>query len=274
VKGDLLAEATRALRDSSDGAFEGARATEERILAALPRRRRLRLVKPWGLSLAAVLIGSSVWAMSGTPVRMWIQSLAQVGPPPPAGHTGPVAERRRARASTPPEAAPPPVQPPEAPLPATPDAPPRAPTIARPVVRSTSPPDGPAPLAPEAVTPEPEPAPALAAAPAPAAMPAPAPPAPAKAEPAAEAALDVYETAHDLHFKQRDYARALRAWDRYLELAPRGSLALEARFHRGVCLARLGRMAEARQALEPFARGDYGTYRQAQAQKLLDASQP
>jgi TolA-binding protein len=87
--------------------------------------------------------------------------------------------------------------------------------------------------------------------------------------PAADPALDVYERAHDLHFKRRDYAGALTAWEQYLALAPSGSLALEARFHRGVCLVRVGRSEDARRALEPFARGDYGTYRRAQAQKLL-----
>lgn len=102
--------------------------------------------------------------------------------------------------------------------------------------------------------------------------PAPASPEPAPAVPSAagSGALDVYEQAHRLHFLQHDYARALATWDRYLELAPSGSLALEARFHRAVCLVRLGRQQEARRALEPFARGAYGTYRQAQAQKLLD----
>ena len=57
---------------------------------------------------------------------------------------------------------------------------------------------------------------------------------------------DLYERAHDLHFKRRDYTSALAAWDQYLTLAPSGSLALEARFHRGVCLVRLGRNDEAR----------------------------
>jgi hypothetical protein len=39
----------------------------------------------------------------------------------------------------------------------------------------------------------------------------------------------------------------------------------------GVLLARLGRKPEAVQALEPFARGDYGPYRQVEASALVKA---
>lgn len=80
---------------------------------------------------------------------------------------------------------------------------------------------------------------------------------------------DLYRLAHEAHFASHDYARALGAWEAYLRAAPGGRLATEARYNRAICLLRLGRDAEARQALEPFAAGKLG-YRQTEAQRLLD----
>ncbi|WP_156338817.1 tetratricopeptide repeat protein [Chondromyces crocatus] len=70
---------------------------------------------------------------------------------------------------------------------------------------------------------------------------------------------------------ERNPAAALGAWDAYLREDPRGRFATEARYNRALCLVRLGRAGEARSALESFARGAFGGYRQADAQKLLDA---
>jgi len=244
MKDDLLSQATRALRESVDGSVSDARAAEERLVALLPRARRLRLVRPWGFSLAALLIGSSVWATSG-------------------GHLRPLLARLTASTPTISEPAPPKTKPR-----------PRS-RIATPKVLSAAPAEPaaetlpPAAEAPPATLPEPTPRSAREPTPAPESLdPAENPPALPTA--GGSSALDVYEEAHRLHFLQHDFARALAAWDRYLALAPSGSLALEARFHRAVCLARLGNKPEARRALEPFARGVYGTYRQTQAQKLLD----
>ncbi len=80
---------------------------------------------------------------------------------------------------------------------------------------------------------------------------------------------DLYRLAHEAHFASHDYARALAGWDAYLKAAPNGRLATEARYNRAICLLRLGRDAEARQALEPFASGKMG-YRQNEARELLD----
>jgi hypothetical protein len=80
---------------------------------------------------------------------------------------------------------------------------------------------------------------------------------------------DLYRLAHEAHFVSHDYARALDAWDAYLREAPRGRFATEARYNRAICLLRLGRDAEARQALEPFASGKMG-YRQSEASQLLE----
>jgi hypothetical protein len=84
----------------------------------------------------------------------------------------------------------------------------------------------------------------------------------------------LYREAHALHFVAHDPARALVAWDRYLSAASASSqtgLVLEARYNRAICLVRLGRREEAREALAPFAAGAYGAYRREEARALLDA---
>jgi hypothetical protein len=84
--------------------------------------------------------------------------------------------------------------------------------------------------------------------------------------------LQLYRRAHELHFRRQDFAAALAAWDAYLAGSATGPLALEARYNRAICLTRLGQSAAARTALLPFARGDYGGYRQAEANALLNGS--
>ena len=80
-----------------------------------------------------------------------------------------------------------------------------------------------------------------------------------------------YLEAHQAHFGAHDYARALTLWERYLQEFPRGRFAAEAQYNRALCLVRLGRTAEAKQALEPFASGRFGGYRQSEAQALVKA---
>lgn len=80
-----------------------------------------------------------------------------------------------------------------------------------------------------------------------------------------------YREAHALHFDARDPAGALTAWERYLDAYPSGRFALEARYNRALCLVRLGRDGEARDALVPFAAGEHGTYRQREAAELVEA---
>ena len=81
----------------------------------------------------------------------------------------------------------------------------------------------------------------------------------------------LYAEAHRAHFVDGDPSSALRAWDAYLAAAPEGLFAPEARYNRALTLVRLGRLDEARRALEPFARGVYGGYRTREATALLDA---
>ena len=84
----------------------------------------------------------------------------------------------------------------------------------------------------------------------------------------------LYRAAHRAQFAGGDQAHALALWDRYLSAAPNGSLSPEARYNRAITLIRLGRTVEAAQALEPFARGDYGSYRKPEAQALLRTFRP
>jgi TolA-binding protein len=80
-----------------------------------------------------------------------------------------------------------------------------------------------------------------------------------------------YARAHRLHFHAADPAAALSAWDDYLSAYPNGRFAPEAHYNRAIALLRLQRFSEARQALEPFARGDYGAYHVDQARALLQS---
>lgn len=128
-------------------------------------------------------------------------------------------------------------------------------------------PQRPAPA--ERVAPEPEPA----IAPAPAAPPPTTPPA-ASIQRDVDPTHHLYLVAHRAHFTDHDYSRALGAWESYLRKAPRGRFAIEAEYNRALCLARLGRGSEARRALEPFAEGQRGGYRQSDARTLYDALSP
>ncbi|HEY6555818.1 MAG TPA: hypothetical protein VI072_01040 [Polyangiaceae bacterium] len=87
----------------------------------------------------------------------------------------------------------------------------------------------------------------------------------------ADPELDLYRSAHALHFSGADPRAALAAWDAYLARAPRGRFALEARYNRAICLARLGQTSAAESALEPFASGEHGEYRKESARALRDA---
>jgi hypothetical protein len=68
-----------------------------------------------------------------------------------------------------------------------------------------------------------------------------------------------------------DPAAALSAWDDYLSAYPAGRFAPDAHYNRAIVLLKLQRFSEARQALEPFARGDYGAYHVDEARALLQS---
>jgi hypothetical protein len=232
---DLLGRATSALRDTTV-------ATPDQLDAALARLERARRPRAssrrrWytgAWTVASCFVGVGAWANATGRVNWFEFSPSAEAPAPSAAET---------------------------------PAPP---------ARS------PAPVLPAPVLPAPEPAPEITPE-----LPA-APPrrAPARREPSApevvpppiavpatpDPADTLYRAAHTAHFANADYAAALDAWDRYLDLAgPGHRFWLEARFNRAITLYRLGRFAAAREALIPFAGGEYGGYRRADAQRLLDA---
>ena len=84
----------------------------------------------------------------------------------------------------------------------------------------------------------------------------------------------LYRAAHHEQFAGGTPAQALLLWDRYLAVAPNGSMSPEARYNRAIALARLGRKGEAATALEPFARGEYGGYRRTEAESLIEVLRP
>jgi hypothetical protein len=255
-----LLDAIRALREEGDLPSERADETRARIVATLQKGKRRRArVALLVLPIAAVLAAASASAaVRGRLPAVW-QSITAIF------RTGGDAAEKRLPAKAPPRES------------APADETPTTPTGAQQV-----------PEVPVASRAEPEPVRSAPAAPAHArARPALAAPPPASASPelreppVAEAAqspapsagpdsLALYRAAHRLHFAARDPAAALVAWDAYLGADPRGAFALEARYNRALCLVRLGRPAEARQALAPFAEGRFGGYRQSEARALLD----
>jgi hypothetical protein len=82
----------------------------------------------------------------------------------------------------------------------------------------------------------------------------------------------LYRKAHELHFHGGDPAATVAAWDAYLATEPDGRFSVDARYNRAIILVRLGRYAEARVALEPFARGEVEPegYRQREAEQLVE----
>lgn len=256
---DLLARAARALREeTADSPAEPDR-TRARILARLDeerarRRRRLAIVLP----LAATFLAGTVFGASGGRGAAFVERVSEAlgisadeEETPSTAPTDPA----RSRAQTPRMPAPAPTEPGSS-MPAAPAAPeisaaatsaPAAPIVAARTPHPVPPMPAPTTGAVSTTVPEPQ---ALE------------PPSPDDA---------LYREAHHVHFALRDSARALGAWDRYLAAAPAGRFALEARYNRAICLVRLGRTAEARAALEPFASGSAGGYRRAEAAELLQA---
>jgi hypothetical protein len=225
-----LQAAIEAVRAETAEAPDGASATRRRVLASIERspRRRLHGVVA---AVIASMFGASAYAFHARAPRL---TPAEVVPPAPIASTiaatEPVVVANRTWTRTTPA------------LPAVaPDVPAEEPAevgVATPVVAS------------------PSAAPAVAVVAPPAPVTVPAMPEVESAAPIAAAdaqrdpILALYATAHQLHFRARDMAAALDAWNRYLAAAPDGSLAPEARFNRVVALVRLERWREASHALD------------------------
>lgn len=95
--------------------------------------------------------------------------------------------------------------------------------------------------------------------------------APSRSEASTDRETAAFAAAHDAHFRGGQPTRALAAWNTYLEAFPHGRYELEARYNRALSLARLGRFAQARTALEAFADGRHGGYRASEASALIEA---
>jgi hypothetical protein len=232
---DLLKAATRALHDEvaedvGDGSFTRARVMASLHQGKVKRRTRLAFILP----IAACLAAGTAWGAATGRLPAVFRAMGQL-----VGYSSKPSEPKTEERSAPPSQK----------LATAPDA--QLPPPARDV--------SPEPVA--VAKPEP-----LKLQPAPSAKPAAAPSASAAFQ---DADGDLYRLAHEAHFTSHDYARALAGWNAYLQAATGGRLATEARYNRAICLLRLGRDAEARQALEPFASGKMG-YRQNEARELLD----
>lgn len=274
---DLLQRAARALRQEADGpsaAPLNKRAILEQIEA--DRRNHARRMAIVGPLAALLLTSTAIAAATGTLPVAWLKVKALVMPTAepavePAAELpdSPPRHRPQVRAATQP-GQPENLAPPE--NLAQPDglaAPEQAPPQPAQSEQLAQRPD-PAAARPKAV---PKAGRSLEKAPAvdpvPAASAVPAPPEPQTPPP--PDGLDLFRRAQQLQFKEYRWQAALNAWDAYLAGQEHGALAPEARWNRAVCLLRLHRTAEARRALQPFAQGAEGGYRQAEAQALLRA---
>jgi TolA-binding protein len=231
---DLLQAAKRALREESAEDTNDGRFTRARVMASLhqgkvKRRTRLAFILP----LAACLAAGTAWGAATGRLPAMFHAVGQL-----VGYRNPSHEAS---------------EPPAKPRASTGNSKAAAPAVVAPVTPT------PAPLI------EPPPVPAKIAA-TPSAKPTPSLGASAAFQ---DTDGDLYRLAHEAHFTSHDYARALTGWNAYLHAAPNGRLATEARYNRAICLLRLGRDAEARQALEPFASGKMG-YRKNEARDLLE----
>jgi hypothetical protein len=235
-----LDEATRALREESDGSSLGAPHTRARIMRSLhegKHERRLRW--GFGIPLAVVFAGSTAFAGArgdlGETVESAFTSVRSLFTPaesaPPSATPGPRGQGPSAAVPAPTEPAP------EA-------APPNAPTEPTPPESDLTPN---APHAPSAA------------------------PAPSLEDPATTAALRMYRAAHEAQFQNADCAAALASYDAYLKAAPKDRLVPEARYNRALCLVTLGQKDAARKALTPFAEGTYGGFRKRESKALLEA---
>jgi hypothetical protein len=232
---DRLLEAARALCESSEVDGPGAAYTRARVMASLHQERRRRMTRrALLLPLAAILVGSTAWAGASGRLSEMVRVVARA-----AGLGAAPAE-----------------------LPVEPRP------VARLAPKQATPPAAPSGAAEPELAPAPEPealvvkraAPSISVAPS---------SAPAPTVNSEEQVL--YRAAHRAHFEAHDWAGALGAWDAYAAAAPQGRFVPEALYNRALCLVRLGRTSEARTALEPFAAGKFGAYRQREARALLEA---
>jgi len=238
---DPLFAATRALRELSEVDTDTEHFTRAKILRDVRQRQRKRVRRGLlAIPLAALAMGSVAMAATGgylpAPVQQWVTRVTGIEPKSLRAKPG---SDRFERLSLP--------------------------SVAAVTDRTSSMPT--APLAPSALAPETAAAVLSNSAAAFASS--------AKAsDPVGDSSMteeefERYRLAHEAHFVKKDPAAALLAWNEYLAHAPKGRLALEARYNQALCLLKLGRTQEARHALVPFVAGSYGSYRRQEARALI-----
>lgn len=270
---DLLRQATAALREQGDALDSGAR-TRARVLLSLHERKRRRRTR-WALGAPLLILfaGSTAWASASGKLPQVVQVLTAPftftsGAPPPEAAAQKPASRKTSGAPTPAAAPVAPPLPEAPPLPAEPlDDAPAAPIA--PAPKSLPPALAAAPVTARGADRGGQRAPGAASS---AARRAANPPEAIERASEPPDALSLYRSAHRAHFVERDPAAALAGYEAYLAAAPNGRFALEARYNRALCLVRVGRHAEARAALAPFAQGRFDGYRQDEARRLIDAT--
>lgn len=250
---DLLASAFKSVRETYEGHHDEADLTLQRALfKTRGEARKRKIIRFSILPIAAALAVSSAWAGATGHLGKTMQDLLR--------REEPVEPHAAAVAVPAPVASEPAVAP-------LVTAEPVAPVVPEPVVAASPPPPSlPPPVRPAIASPPP-----VVLAPPPPPPVEPVVPSPAASAPDPAAAL--FAEAHRLHFREKDPARALAAWDAYLKAAPDGPLSPEAHYNRALTLVRLGRKSDAMSELAGFANGSYRGYRQAEARKLLDALQ-
>lgn len=249
---DLLARATRALREETAGDDASARFTRSRVMASVHEERVRRRTR-WAflIPIAATFIAASAYgAATGKTREVLLVVTRALGihrSEPPSVPPRRTQERPVTQASP----APTPVE--------APPAPPATVETSEPAAESaaSAAPAAPKSAPPPTADPKGDSTTALSHA------------LPDAGDAGVDPVFELYRSAHHAHFVERDYGRALSAWDAYLRAAPNGALAPEARYNRALCLVRLHRSDDARAALKPFAEGRYGTYRREDAERLL-----
>ncbi len=248
---DLLSHVTRALREETSpeaGADAGALG-KRRLMRAMqnPPQRRKRASGSRRLAMlafAATFVGAAAWAGTSTPLRRWISSFESTR----QVHDAEVALTPTSRAVAPstPWVPPAPASPVEEARAVEPSVESPEPRVVRASKKSVS-----AEKLEEGAMKAPSPL--------------------ASSAPAPEDLEALYRQANFAQFTEHDFARAVVLWDRYLSHGgPAAPMSLEARYNRGIALYRAGRTDEAKRALTPFARGEYGAYRRDDATRLLE----
>lgn len=245
-----LKSAFKAVKDTYDGESPQADATLERALFKTRKDSKRRFVRWTLIPIAAALVVSTAWASAtGHLPRAIDEALHPTHAPPVA--TPSVVALAAPPPAQPVEEAPPPSVSTQAPQaaaapPPPPSSPTPAPTSAQLPVQPSVVVSAPPPAVPVAVIPAPQPS-------------------------AADPNAPLFAEAHRLHFTEHDPAKAIPAWDRYLQAAPNGRFVPEAKYNRALAMIRVGRRAEAITELTAFAQGKYGNYRKQEAEALLEA---